>query len=679
MIAYRSVPALLILLMMIALAVPPRPARAALAGVSSIDPTLADPSYTDFVAGDAASIPPLSVATSLANGFPLWYQDGNGRKLELCLQQAVIRADTGASFFPCLTAEPILTRPIAFPTNFGSEAFYWAAVASGTYTASDGSLNRLLAVLAHEITFPNLILSAGSQTTFTRIRLRIDVPVPGTYRVTHPFGSIDYTVPTLLAGREINQTQDLGLVPLDFLSVLGTGPTPAPGEPADPAISAETGGVVSSTGANIGPYLGEAGAAPILDTDGNLYLSDPGTNVLHVSVPLEPGPNGIDYFEVELLDPPAGFQLNPANPANPQAVRISRFQISGKLFNDGPNLPPVAADDSASTVPGQPVRIDVLANDSDPRQIDLTDPFNPLNPANSNVHGLNPQALGLLSAGGILLTEPLTTPRGATVRRVIDAPSGRAEFLYFPRDDASAVGEDSFEYVVQDRGGLISAPATVTVTVEDLQVQRAAFRPRTGKWEIAGTSSDVSDNQISIYTGLRAHLTGDHLVFPATTTSSGTGAFTINAESLDYRLQIDPQPRSRVSAIVIRLSDTANDNPVIFTLFDSQFDPPFDGRLEGRLGVADLNFNRDAGITGFTEAAEALNSGRAYLEVQTLDLPVGEIRGMIGSTLIGSAPVAPDGRWKFRQRSTASPGGMGTVNVISSNGSRIESIPFDIR
>jgi hypothetical protein len=48
------------------------------------------------------------------------------------------------------------------------------------------------------------------------------VPVPGTYRVTHPFGQREYIVPALSAAveRSINQTQDVGLIALDFLTPL---------------------------------------------------------------------------------------------------------------------------------------------------------------------------------------------------------------------------------------------------------------------------------------------------------------------------------------------------------------------------------------------------------------------------------------------------------------------------
>ena len=225
--------------------------QAALSGVSSIDPSILLPSYSDIVAGSALSIPPDEMVTNIANGFPLWYEDTRGRKLELCLQQEVVRADDQTSIFPCLTAEPFPARPIAFPNNFGNEAFYWGAITAGTYLSSDNTLGDLLAVLTHGVSFPNLLVVDGQQAVDSTIRLRANVPVAGTYRVTHPFGTYDYVVPVAGGGREINQTQAVGGGLLDFLGTLADGPPP--GVLIDPSINQ---GVVNHDGASIGPYLG---------------------------------------------------------------------------------------------------------------------------------------------------------------------------------------------------------------------------------------------------------------------------------------------------------------------------------------------------------------------------------------------------------------------------------------
>lgn len=473
---------------------------------------------------------PARVAISLANGFPLWYRDTSGLKLELCLEQQVEKtaASGGGFFFPCLTAEPFITNPISFPSNFGAEAFYWSATAVTSFTSSTGGGDALL-VLAQEAGFFNELPTAGNQIVFGRTRLRVNVPVAGTYRVIHPFGTRDYVVDAVSDDREINQTQDIGiLAPLDFPASLGNGPVP----PA-PAPPSEDVGAVNADGRSIGPFLEGNPIARVFDTAGNRYLADSGTELAPIERPIQAGPEipvdgvpaNVNYFEVTLLDPPGGFLLDAAGidgtPDN--TIRLSQFQIMGKVFNDGANTPPVANPDSAATTRGVPIVVDVAANDTDVVAIDLNDPFNPANPANTNVHGIHPHALAIVNGGRFLINTPLVTANGATVQRTTDLATGKASFLYTPLDSFLAVGDDAFTYVIQDRGGLISAPATVTVTVEDLAANRAEYRPRTGKWHIGGTSSDVTANSVTIHVGPPAG--GGPVIGTAIVNADGTWEF----------------------------------------------------------------------------------------------------------------------------------------------------------
>src|SRR5689334_12958693 len=82
------------------------PAAAALRSVSGVE-----------VGGVLSEVnsggPKQNVAYSLANGFPLWYQDANGPsgvglKLALCLDPSAQRlvGGTPTTFFPCTAAEP---------------------------------------------------------------------------------------------------------------------------------------------------------------------------------------------------------------------------------------------------------------------------------------------------------------------------------------------------------------------------------------------------------------------------------------------------------------------------------------------------------------------------------------------------------------------------------------------
>ncbi len=76
-----------------------------------------------FLAAVGASLaqPAVAPTTDPANGFPLWYQDAHGLRVEGCLNSAdpfcVLLPDPG--FIPA--------NPVVFPTNFPVEFFYFVA------------------------------------------------------------------------------------------------------------------------------------------------------------------------------------------------------------------------------------------------------------------------------------------------------------------------------------------------------------------------------------------------------------------------------------------------------------------------------------------------------------------------------------------------------------------------
>jgi len=621
---------------------------------------------------------------NLANGFPLWYDDG-GNKLELCQEQEVIsQADGVTPFRPCLTAEPVLTRPISFPTNFGSEGFYYLLETADTFTDSNGTLGSLLLVMGLEAGFTNGLIFDGTQTVFNRVRIRISTPIAGTYRVTHPLGSFDYVVPVGGAGvRGINQTQDIGdfIVPVDFTTALADGPVPS-APPVDPAVNE---GIISTTGQSITTFLGPVGAAPLIDTNGNRYLAEVGLELNPVLNPVEPGVGGVDFFSVELLNladgsipGPGGdingYFLNAAD--NSQTVILNSFAISGKIFNEGNNVAPVALPDSAATSPGVGIIIDVQPNDSDVSDLD---PANPTSGSALNVHGLNDQAIGLIDGTDILITATHTTANGATVRRVTDVPNGKSFFFYTPPD--SFAGEDSFQYVIQDTGGLLSTPTTVSVTVEDIQTTKADFRPKTGKWTISGTSSDASANTITASVGPKAYLHGAAVLpTPVVTSADATLALRVGTESIAYQAEITTLPASEIDQVTINVGDASSTGPVIFSLYDSLFDPPLDGPISDSLTPANIVLQAAAGISSFSDAVQAILAGNTYVAVITADNPAGEMRGQLISTPIGSAIVQPDGSWSIRGRAKALPAGvLPSINLTSANAIVSPGIPVQLR
>lgn len=87
------------------------------------------------------------------------------------------------------------TQPLVFPTNFPDEAFW----ATGETTIVDAARGiDLTDVSALEAAFSGGDPLEGDQISFARIRIRIriDVPVAGTYVITHPYGVEVFNVDT---------------------------------------------------------------------------------------------------------------------------------------------------------------------------------------------------------------------------------------------------------------------------------------------------------------------------------------------------------------------------------------------------------------------------------------------------------------------------------------------------
>lgn len=641
------------------------PLHAALSSVSGAQ-TGIPPALSEITAAGN----PAQVAISLANGFPIWYRDTNNLKLELCLDQTVVRQG-GGTFLPCLTAEPFPGNPISFPNNFGTEAFYWAAVAVdpgliSTVNNTPVNWNALL-VMAQEAAFLDGISAEGNQRVFSRIRIRINVPVPGTYRVTHPFGTRDYVVAGSTGERDVNQTQDLGLLVTDtFLASLSDAPAP-PAFPA-PTPPSLPSGIINLTGRSIGPFLTPKTPA-VTAANGNLYLADTGTPLVHNEVEINSGPFG-DYFRIELIGDaagnigsiPAGVLLNPVD--NNQRVEIKRFQVSGKLFNDGPNTPPDANPITVSTAINTPVTIDIS-------------PFVADTITGSNVHGLNPQAIGIfVSPTDIRRTISFTTAKGATVRRFTNPSTGKTTLTYTPA--IGDTGLDSFQYVIQDTGGLVSAPATITVTVEKLTATSAVYRPKFGKWRIEGTSSSTASNLITLASDPLAVMSGANESPAVASQARGITALMVGKDSIDFSLNISPRPTSSVTAIHIRHGQPGSNGPVLFSLYDSLDGPP-SMPLTGRLTFSHLQQRAEISILTFSDAVNAIISGNTYVNVHTAANSVGEIRGQLLVRPLGNAVVSNNGNWSYKRKSTANPLGIRGINAVSSNGVRLLGIPLIIR
>jgi hypothetical protein len=145
----------------------------ALTGVGS---AIAATQVTQLNPGGLAEVGPVNTET----GFPSWYKDKDGTRLELCL-------DGGNPLCGFLPGDiPDESLPISFPDNFPDEAFYMLA---GSELELPGEGSAVL-VLALEAAFSNSV-TAGDQVVFGRQRVVVKGGPPNTtLTFQHPYGTL---------------------------------------------------------------------------------------------------------------------------------------------------------------------------------------------------------------------------------------------------------------------------------------------------------------------------------------------------------------------------------------------------------------------------------------------------------------------------------------------------------
>jgi hypothetical protein len=227
------------------------------------------------------------------NGFAEFVTDSNGLALELCL-------DPAFCFFDPVVAGNIFSEQI----GFGAEAFWWLAEASLDEPATGFSA---LVVMAAEAAFALEEPIDGEQFPFTRLRIRMDVPVPGVYTVTHPYGTEEFTVTVVDAGQEVRTSQDIAFTPGPVGGTTQNEGCVAPWLEWDPAGSAPAG------------FIGD-GATPHLVTG---------------------SPTGNNFFQVSAVD--LGGNAIDLDGAGNSTVSTDLFVVNGKLY-DGVLATPMVSD-----------------------------------------------------------------------------------------------------------------------------------------------------------------------------------------------------------------------------------------------------------------------------------------------------------------------------------------------
>jgi len=153
----------------------------------------------------------------LTTGYPLWYEDKSGLKLQLCLDPE-----------NCFLEIPNLLLPLHMPTsatdpaaNFPDETFYYAA--ESIFSGAQKGVRAVLVQALEGMFFSDAGVIVDDQAVMSRIRIRIDGLKNGaSYTVVYPYGIETFDIdgdagPGAAKGPGISMTRDIGLVePLFF-------------------------------------------------------------------------------------------------------------------------------------------------------------------------------------------------------------------------------------------------------------------------------------------------------------------------------------------------------------------------------------------------------------------------------------------------------------------------------
>lgn len=277
------------------------------------------------------AVSPTSVA-----GFPTWYEDSNGLRLDLCLARSISQTPPGY----CLTEPP---NPNQSPSvdaedpaqsNFPDEAFWWTAEAQ----VQRNNISAIL-VLATEAAFLNEDPVDGDQMVFNRTRIRIQgsaLRVNTRYKITYPYGVQIFTATQKDRRKppEINITQDFACA----VSVTTTCKF-------NDLLSPGTSRVKNP----IGPWLRWPDNPTDMPPAG--YIGDPNINHTVIGSPIANTRHSTrfqNFFMVEELN--ASGQVVGA-----PIAYTDLFSVSGKL---SPVTPPPTETDTTTTVEPAPATTD---------------------------------------------------------------------------------------------------------------------------------------------------------------------------------------------------------------------------------------------------------------------------------------------------------------------------------
>lgn len=255
---------------------------------------------------------------TLATGrFPMWYQDFNNVKLELCTSKTVSSRAPGTAAAPgymcTIPAEGGFNpaEPIIYPNNWPGESFWFIAEAS----VGDRTFGIEQYVAGLEAVAGEGEIIDGEQHNFARIRIRAAVPTTGMYTVRHPYGTKVYVL-TTTGRRAINDTSDIGIATLNYAGALQGALGPFLYSATAPHS------LTNEAGLEIARYFTETNPETQLEEK---FVGDPNIDDVVLGSPiLDDQGNPQNYLEIS---GPAG------------TLRTNVFSLSGKIFDDRTQTP----------------------------------------------------------------------------------------------------------------------------------------------------------------------------------------------------------------------------------------------------------------------------------------------------------------------------------------------------
>jgi hypothetical protein len=310
--------------------------------------------------------------------FPRWYRDLNGLALGICLSKTPSPNAAAGGAPMCFPANP---DPAGFAGNLGPEVFYTDLNVGIGKAGTGGSGFSLRYIAALEGSYlPAGIPVHGTESLFARLRITANITIPGTYKVTHPYGVEIFNVgPADLGPRAIFWTADVPLAAImDFNTALTgrIGPF-VQWDFVDPGVTLS---VVNAAGATES-FVGDPNFA-------HTYTGSPfGTNFVRVDGPVGSNLDGVgnDFIQTPLANVLGQKWTAPIpTPTNVKRAVYSRDPVKGitsidvwasstpgqKIFVTGSGMPSISlAGDAAGNYFGH---IEIPATSPTPASVTVT-------------------------------------------------------------------------------------------------------------------------------------------------------------------------------------------------------------------------------------------------------------------------------------------------------------------